>query len=97
MFNYHLDDQIGKDHLVNESKNEYKELEDKDPGDDDLSEEELMKLQSDPDRGHLEAEKITEERRLAELQAKKDEEELEEIRRNREEDIEQNRKDNVRF
>jgi len=99
MFNYHLDDQIGKDHLSSEPKNQYKEPEGKETSIDNesLSEEELLKLQDDPDPGHLEAEKIAEERRIAELQAKQDEAELEELRKNREEDHEDAVKTNRRF
>ncbi len=54
-------------------------------------------ISGDPDLGHLEAEKILEEKRLAKLQADEDAKHIEELRKNMEEDREDAARTNRRF
>jgi hypothetical protein len=91
MFNYHLDDQIGKS-LNSEPKNEYKRPKEEEVEDKEVDEEEAPIAVNGVDAGHLAADEIIEEKNLQALIDKKESEEIEKEREEDREDLEKSYK-----
>lgn len=87
MFNYHLDDQIGKS-MNSEPNNEYKRPKEEEVEDKDTDGEETPIAVNGVDAGHLAADEIIEERNLQAIFDKKESEEIEKAREEDREDLE---------